>query len=77
MLSVEERAVLEFERSWWQQPGPKDQAIESALGLSAHAYYEILRSLAGDRRAFAFDPLTIKRVRALMAICPRSVEATG
>jgi hypothetical protein len=77
MLSREERAVLEFERSWWQEPGPKDQAIEFALGLSSAAYYEILRSLAADRRALAFDPMTVKRVRALMAIRPRVVEATG
>ena len=77
MLNSEELAVLEFERAWWLEPGPKDQAIEFALGLSAAAYYEILRSLVGDRRAMAFDPLTIKRVLALMTLKVPTVEATG
>lgn len=77
MLSSEERAVLEFERAWWLEPGPKDQAIEFALGLSAAAYYEILRSLVRDRRALEFDPLTIKRVHRLMTLKTPTVEATG
>jgi len=77
MLSSEERAVLEFERAWWLEPGPKDQAIEFALGLSAAAYYEILRPLVRDRRALEFDPMTIKRVHRLMTLKTPTVEATG
>ena len=77
MLTSEERAVLEFERAWWLEPGPKDRAIEFALGLSAAAYYEVLRSLVRDNRALAFDPLTVKRVNALMTVTATTVEATG
>ena len=74
MLTTEERAVLEFERAWWKEPGPKDQAIEFALGLTSAAYYEVLAALVTDRRAIAFDPLTALRVRGLMwAVAP--VEA--
>ena len=75
MLTTEERAVLEFERAWWQEPGPKDQAIEFALGLTAAAYYEVLADLVADQRAFAFDPLTILRVRRLMSARAVSSEA--
>lgn len=74
MLTTEERAVLEFERAWWKEPGPKDQAIEFALGLTSAAYYEVLAALVSDQRAFAFDPLTILRVRALMSVQYRPAE---
>jgi hypothetical protein len=77
MLSNEEIAILDFERAWWQEPGPKDQAIEFALGLSAHAYYEILRSLVVDQRAITFDPLTIKRVRNFMSMSFTPVQVAG
>lgn len=66
MFSEGERAILDFERSWWQEPGPKDQAIEMVLGLTAWAYYELLRSVVSTRAALAYDPLTTKRVLRLI-----------
>lgn len=66
MLNADERAILDFERTWWLEPGPKDQAIEFTLGLSARAFYEHLRALALDPSALAYDPLTVKRVRSLL-----------
>lgn len=66
MLIQEERAILDFERTWWREPGPKDQAIEMVLGLTAHAYYERLLRLVGRPSAFAYDPLTVKRVLTLI-----------
>lgn len=66
MLSPEEIAVLEFERAWWAQPGPKDQAIEHALGLTASDYYDRLRTLASRSEAVRHDPLTVKRVIRLI-----------
>ena len=66
MLESEDRAILDFERSFWLQPGAKDQAIEFALGLSAAAYYERLRLLVTMPAALAYDPLTVKRVRTLI-----------
>ena len=66
MLTPEERAILDFERAWWVEPGPKDQAIEFALGLTANGYYERLLKLLSNRGAFEYDPLTVKRVGALV-----------
>lgn len=66
MLNSDDRAILEFERAWWLEPGPKDQAIEFSLGLSAQVYYERLRELIFDSSALAYDPLTVKRVQALI-----------
>jgi len=45
MLSDRDRAVLAFEASWWQYPGPKDRAIREYLDMSATRYYQVLRRL--------------------------------
>lgn len=66
MLSEEGRAILDFERAAWTQPGPKDEVIETELGLTALAYYERLRLLIATRSAFEYDPLTTKRVLRLI-----------
>jgi hypothetical protein len=62
MLNEEDRAILDFERAAWREPGPKDQAIEMSLGLTAADYYERLRDLVSGAAALAYDPLTTKRV---------------
>ena len=66
MLGSEDRAILDFERAWWKEPGPKDQAIEFSLGIDAAAFYERLRLLVFRPAALAYDPLTVKRVRTLI-----------
>jgi len=66
MLSEEERAILDFERCSWLEPGPKDQAIEMRLGLTAAGYYERLRRIIETPSAAEYDPLTSKRVLALI-----------
>jgi hypothetical protein len=66
MLSSEDRAILDFERSWWREPGPKDQAIEFSLGLTAFAYYERLRDLVLALPGADYDPLTVRRVRRMI-----------
>ena len=66
MLTAEERAILDFERAWWVEGGPKDQAIEFALGLTSAAFYSRLLELLSHPGAFEYDPLTIKRVTALV-----------
>lgn len=66
MLNEEERAILDFERASWGEPGPKDLAIEMSLGLSAAVYYERLRTLVGGAAALAYDPLTAKRVLTII-----------
>ena len=62
MLSAEDRAILDFERASWCETGPKDQMIESMLGLSTALYYERLREIVVSGPGSAYDPLTAKRV---------------
>lgn len=66
MLSEEDRAILDFERGAWREPGPKDQVIEMALGLTATVYYERLRVIVTGAAALAYDPLTTKRVLTII-----------
>lgn len=76
MLSVMDRTLLDFERNWLTVAGPKDQLIESDLGLSSHAYYERLLQLITDHHARAYDPLTVRRVTRMVEPLPTQ-EGTG
>jgi len=67
MLSKRDKAVLDFERSWWLVPGPKDRAVQEHLGMSAGRYYQILRDLLEDPEAMAYDPLTVRRLLKVRA----------
>lgn len=63
MLSQRDKMVLDFERSWWLLPGPKDRAIREHLGVSAGTYYLTLRRLIDEPAALEYDPLTIRRLQ--------------
>jgi hypothetical protein len=77
MLSTEEKAVLEFESSWWLQSGPKDQAIEFSLGLTAAGYYEALLALVDRQEAMRHDPLTVKRVLSMIVTSSEPAAGVG
>jgi hypothetical protein len=62
-LSERDRAMLDFERSWWTEPGRKDDAIRERFGLSAARYRQILAGLIDLEEAEAFDPLVVRRLR--------------
>ena len=64
-LSDRDRSILDFERSWWQTPGPKERAIRAHFGLSTTRYYQILNDLLDDPAAGAYDPLVVRRLRRL------------
>ena len=62
-LSTRDRMILDFERSWWKFPGPKEVAIREQLGISAGSYYRILNLVVDDPEAEAYDPLVVRRLR--------------
>ena len=62
-LLARDRAILDFERGWWQLPGSKESEIRARLGMSGSRYYRRLGELIDDPVAFAYDPLTVKRLR--------------
>ena len=64
-LTERERAILQLERSWWTEPGPKEVAITEQLELSASRYYELLNELLDRPEAEAHDPLVVRRLRRM------------
>jgi hypothetical protein len=62
-LTERDRAILDFERTWWTEPGPKDTAIRERFELSGTRYYQLLTELLDDPEAMAYDPLLVRRLR--------------
>ena len=64
-LSEREQAILDFERTWWTEPGPKEAAIRERFDLSSARYYQLLAGLLESPAAAAYDPLVVRRLRRL------------
>jgi Protein of unknown function (DUF3263) len=64
-LSERDRAILDFERVWWTEPGPKELAIRSRFDLSPTRYYQVLAELLESSDAVKYDPLVVRRLRRL------------
>jgi len=64
-LSDRDRAILDFERSWWTEPGPKELAIRERFDLSPTRYYQVLNELLDCGDALAYDPLVVRRLRRM------------
>jgi uncharacterized protein DUF3263 len=64
-LEERSRAILDFERVWWQQEGSKERAIRDRLGLSAARYYQLLNRLIDAPEALRYDPMLVRRLRRL------------
>lgn len=66
-LTDRDRAILDFERSWWTIPGPKEAAIKERFDLSATRYYQLLGELLDQPEAEQYDPLVVRRLRRMRA----------
>lgn len=64
-LSKRDARILEFERSWWQHVGAKEEAIRLEFDLSPARYYQLLRTLTDSPAALVHDPMLIKRLQRL------------
>lgn len=64
-LTERDKAILDFERSWWSQSGPKETLIVEKFDLSASRYYQILNELVDTDAAYDHDPLVVRRLRRL------------
>ncbi len=64
-LTDRSRAILDFERGWWQQQGSKEHAIRQRFGLSAARYYQLLNGLIDSPEALRYDPMLVRRLRRL------------
>lgn len=67
MLTLQDRKIIDFERAWWLFPGPKDRTIADMLDVTPNHYYDRLRVLLDSADAYRYDPLTVRRLRRLLA----------
>lgn len=63
ILTDDDQAILDFERTWWTEEALKDHAIRDRLGISRSQYYRRLSALLDEGAAYAYDPLTVSRLR--------------
>ncbi len=70
-LSEHQRAILEFERQWWRQPGAKEQAIRDNFEISPTRYYQTLNALLDLPEALTYDPSLVNRLQRLRASAAR------
>jgi hypothetical protein len=64
-LSERDQSILDFERTWWTEPGPKEAAIRARFDMSPTRYYKVLNELLEQADALAYDPLVVRRLRRL------------
>jgi hypothetical protein len=62
-LTPRDCAMLDFERTWWQLPERKNDAIRTQFEVSPSTYYRALQTLLEFPEAEAYDPLTVRRLR--------------
>jgi hypothetical protein len=76
-LSADQRAILDFERRWWSQPGAKEQAIRDNFEMSSTRYYQTLNALIDLPQAVSYDPVLVHRLRRVRTAAPRARRLSG
>lgn len=64
-LTTMEERILDFEKSWFTSPEPKEQGIVQRFGCSTARYYQQLNALLDRPEALSYSPLLVKRLRRL------------
>lgn len=62
-LSERERAIIEFEGTWWMHDEARDLMIRARFACSAEEYYQELNQLLDHPGALSVDPLVVRRLR--------------
>jgi hypothetical protein len=64
-LDQRTRAILDFERSWWLEGGPKERKIRERFEISATRYQQLLMRAIDLPEALRYDPMLVRRLRRL------------
>ena len=65
MLDERSAAMLDFERAWWNDTEPRDQAIRVRFQCSPEEYHAELTKVLDDPAAMDDDPLVVRRLKRL------------
>ena len=60
--------VLDFERGWWLDGGPKERRIRERFGLSSTRYHQLLMRAIDRPEALEYDPMLVRRLRRLREV---------
>jgi hypothetical protein len=61
-LTERERALLNFEGSWWTLDMAKEDLIRARFSCSLDEYYQELNRLTEVPAALAYEPLVVRRL---------------
>ena len=64
-LTEREKAILDFEGSWWTEQGEKDALVLERFELGPDRYTRVLHELLDRPEAFEHDPLVVRRLLRL------------
>ena len=76
-LTERERAVLEFERTWWRLDEPREELIRARFGCTPEAFARELGALVDHPHAQNQDPHLVRRVHPHPARTPRARQGAG
>ena len=62
-LTERERALVDFERTWWLEGRTKTEVVRTRLAVSLARYNQMLAELVAMPEAEDYDPLVVRRVR--------------
>lgn len=62
-LSDRQRAILDFEATWWMHDDDREAMIRARFQVAAEEYYRELNLLLDHPAALSSDPLVVRRLR--------------
>ena len=62
-LTDRQRAMIEFEGTWWMHDDDREAMIRARFSCSAEEYYQQLNELLDHPAALSSDPLVVRRLR--------------
>ncbi len=62
-MSAREVELIEYEGSWWQEPGSRADVIARRFGLTIDGYRDLVDELIDTEAALTHDPLVVRRLR--------------
>jgi len=74
-LSDRDRAILEFEKTWWRFEGAKHEAIRGAVPPVPTRYYQVLNGLLDDPAALAEEPVVVRRLQGQRQARRRAISS--
>jgi hypothetical protein len=76
-LTDRQRAMLDFERTWWQSDEPRDDLIRARFGVGTDEYYVELNQVLELPGAMAHDPLVVRRFHRRRARRRRTITSSA